>query len=153
MSPLPPHPTLPELSFLYTTRHLVLFYICTKYHQIFRRVFVLQSRYKKSNSNTRKGGNSKSKKKTKNKVVIHVCNMSSGPVLHYYQVSSKYSKGCLTYIVDTKSMHNQITKGDNAKSKKGRVVILVRNTLFSFLFLFLPCPSLSSLLSLFSLCL
>ena len=23
----------PELSFLYATRHLVLFYICTKYHQ------------------------------------------------------------------------------------------------------------------------
>ena len=43
----------------------------------------------------------------KAKVVILVCDMSSGPVLHYYQVSSKYSKECLTYIADTKSMHNQ----------------------------------------------
>ena len=29
-----PHPPIPpELSFLYTTRHLSLFYICTKHHQ------------------------------------------------------------------------------------------------------------------------
>ena len=40
-------------------------------------------------------------------VVILVCDMSSGPVLYYYQVSSKYSKECSTYIADTKSMHNQ----------------------------------------------
>ena len=28
-----PPTTLPELSFLYATFHLALFYICTKYHQ------------------------------------------------------------------------------------------------------------------------
>ena len=56
---------------------------------------MLQSRDKKSNSNTRRGDNSKSKNA---KVVILVCDMSSGPVRHYYQVSSKYSKECSTYI-------------------------------------------------------
>ena len=89
---------------------------------------MLQSRDKKSNSNTRRGDNSKSKKA---EVVILVRDMSSGPVLHYYQISSKYSKECstycrlvlffittkyhqnipksvrLSYIADTKSMHNQ----------------------------------------------
>ena len=43
----------------------------------------------------------------KAKVVILVGDMSSGPVLHYDQVSTKYSKECSTYIADTKSMHNQ----------------------------------------------
>ena len=43
----------------------------------------------------------------KAKVVILVSDMSSGPIFHYYQVSSKYSKECVTYIADTKSMHNQ----------------------------------------------
>ena len=65
---------------------------------------MLQSRDKKSNSNTRRGDNSKSKKA---EVVILVCDMSSGPVLQYYQVLSKYSKECSTYIADTKSMYNQ----------------------------------------------
>ena len=55
-----------ELSFLYATRRLVLFYISTKYHK---------------------------------------------------------SKGSLTYRADTKSMdyHSNITKGDNAKSKKAEL--------------------------------
>ena len=50
--------------------------------------------------------------------------MSSGPVLHFCQVPSKYSKGYLSYRADTKSFLNK-TKGDNSKSKKGRVVILL----------------------------
>ena len=45
-------------------------------------------------------------KKKRSKVVNRVCDMSSGPVHQYYQVSSKYSKGCSTYTADTKSMHN-----------------------------------------------
>ena len=65
---------------------------------------MLQSRDKKSNSNKRKGDNFKS---IKAEVAILVCDMSSDPVLYYYQVSSKYSKECSTYIADTKSMHNQ----------------------------------------------
>ena len=43
----------------------------------------------------------------KAEVVILVSDMSSGSVRHYYQVSSKYSKECSTYIADTKSMQNQ----------------------------------------------
>ena len=46
-------------------------------------------------------------KVNKAEVVIPVCDMSSGPVLHYYQVSSRYSKECSTYIANTKSMYNQ----------------------------------------------
>ena len=49
------------------------------------------------------------------------------PVLHFYQVSSKYSKGYSSYRVDTKSFSNK-TKGGNFKSKKARVVSLVCNT-------------------------
>ena len=41
----------------------------------------------KSSSNKTKGDNSKRKK---GRVVILVCDMLSGPVLHFYQVSSKY---------------------------------------------------------------
>ena len=72
---------------------------------------------------TKQGDHSKSKNA---RVVILVRNTSSGPILHFYQVSSKYSKGSLTYRADT--ILSNITKGDNAKSKKARVVILVRNT-------------------------
>ena len=64
---------------------------------------MLQSRDKKYDSNTRRGI---TPKVNKAKVVILVCDMLSGPVFHYYQVSSKYSKECLTYIADTKPMHN-----------------------------------------------
>ena len=51
--------------------------------------------------------------------------MLSGPVLHFCQVPLKYSKGYLSYRGVTKSSSNK-TKGDNSKSKKGRVVILVQ---------------------------
>ena len=57
----------------------------------------------KSISNKTKGDNSKSKEA---RVVILVRDTSSGPVLHLYQVSQKYSKGSLTYRADTKSMDN-----------------------------------------------
>ena len=72
--------------------------------------------------NITKGDNTKSKK---GRVVILVRNTSSGPVVHFCQVPSKYSKVYLR--VDTKSFSNK-TKGDKSKSKKGRVVILVRDT-------------------------
>ena len=68
-----------------------------------------------------KGDKTKSKK---GRVVIPVCDMSSGPVLHFCQVSSRYSKGYWSYTADTKSFSNK-TKGDNSKSKKARVVKLV----------------------------
>ena len=53
--------------------------------------------------------------------------MSSGPVLHFYQIPLKYSKGNLCYRADTKSFSNK-TKGDNSKTKKARVVNLVCDT-------------------------
>ena len=53
----------------------------------------------KSFSNKTKGDNSKSKKA---RVVNLVCNTSSRPYLHFYQVSSKYSKGYSSYRADKK---------------------------------------------------
>ena len=50
-------------------------------------------------SNITKGDNAKSKK---GRVVILVRDTSSGPVLHFYQVSSKYSKGYSSYRADKK---------------------------------------------------
>ena len=77
----------------------------------------------KSNLNTRWGDKSKSKKA---RVVILVPDTSSHPVLHIYQVSSKYSKG---YSVIERTQ-NQIKtrRGGNCKSKKAKVVILVCDT-------------------------
>ena len=70
----------PELSFLYVTLRLVLFDISTKYSEGY-------SSYRvdtKSISNRTKGGNTRSKKA---RVVILVRDMSSRPLLHFYQVS------------------------------------------------------------------
>ena len=61
----------------------------------------------KSNSNKRRGDHSKSKKAN---IVILVCSTSSHPVLHFYQLSSKYSEGYWCYRVDTKSNSN--TRGE-----------------------------------------
>ena len=77
-----------------------------------------------SNACITKGDKSKSKK---GRVVILVCDTSTGPVLHFCQVPSKYSKGYYSYRADEISISNK-TKGDNYKSKKARVVVLVRNT-------------------------
>ena len=94
--------------------------------KIFQTVFDLQSGHEingLSLSNITKGDNAKSKK---GRVVILVRDTSSGPVLHFCQVPSKYSKGYSSYRADTKSFSNK-TKGGNSKSKKGRDVILVRD--------------------------
>ena len=58
--------------------------------KIFLRVFVLQSRDKKSNSNTRWGDNYKSKK---GRVIILVCDTSSGPGLHFCHYNRNIPKG------------------------------------------------------------
>ena len=50
-------------------------------------------------SNITTGVNTKSKK---GRVVILVRDTVSGPVLHFYQVSSKYSKGYSSYRADKK---------------------------------------------------
>ena len=73
----------PELSILYPTHLLVLFYISTKYHQNIPKGIRVKERTQ-NHILTRKGGNTKSKKA---KVVFLVRDMSSCPVLHLYQVS------------------------------------------------------------------
>ena len=121
---------------MYSTHPLVLFYIFTKYHKnipkgpriikIFQRGFDLQSGHEingLSRSNITKGDNTKSKKSG---LVILVSDMSSGLVLHFCQVPSKYSKVYSSYRADTKSFFNK-TNGDNSESKKGRIVNLVCN--------------------------
>ena len=95
--------------------------------KIFQSVFDLQSGHKingLSLSNITKGDNAKSKKGI---AVILVCDMSSGPVLQFCQVLSKYSKGYSSYRPDEKFISNK-TKGDISKSKKARVVNLVCDT-------------------------
>ena len=55
--------------------------------------------------------------------------MSSGPILHSYQVLSKYFEEYSSYKADKKSISNK-TKGNISKSKKAWVVILVHHTWF-----------------------
>ena len=87
-----------ELLFLYpTSSHPVLH--LTKYHQNILKGIVSYRADTKPISNKTKGDNSKSKKAT---VVILVHDTSSCPVLHFYQVSPKYSKGYSSYRVDKK---------------------------------------------------
>ena len=110
------------LSLLYATCHLVLFYISTKYlKNIPKGLWLINGL---SLSYITKGDNAKSKK---GRVVILVPDMSSGPVVHFYQVQSKYSKGYSSNRADTKYFSNK-TKGDNSKSKKARVINLVCDT-------------------------
>ena len=73
-----------ELSFLYATRRLILFYISTKYHQNSPKGIRVTERIRNLFSNKIEGDNSKSKK---GRVVILVYDMSSCPVLIFYQVS------------------------------------------------------------------
>ena len=105
-----------ELSFLYATRHLVLFYISTKYHQNIPKGIRVTELTRNQFKNKTKGDNSKRKKA---RTVTLACDVSSRPVLHFYRILSKCSEAL-----------SNITKGDNAKSKKGSVVILVRDAFF-----------------------
>ena len=66
--------------------------------EIFQRVLSYRADMK-SFSNPTKGDNSESKKA---RVVNLVCNMSFRPDLHFYQVSSNYSKGYSRYRADKK---------------------------------------------------
>ena len=71
-------------------------------------------------------------KKTKNecppnpaRVVILVRNMSSRPVLHLYQASSKYSVGYSCYRAETRNPIQTQEGKITPKVKKAKVVILV----------------------------
>ena len=71
------------MPFLYQTCHLALFYISTKYHQNIPKDICVTD-WTQNQIQTSRGGNYKSKKA---KVIILVCDTSSHPVLHFYQVS------------------------------------------------------------------
>ena len=89
-----------ELSFLYTTHCLILFYISTFFYYVLSKPSKRYLRYRadtKSIANKTKGNNSKSKEA---KVVILVCDTLPSPVLHFYHVSSKYSEGYSSYRAD-----------------------------------------------------
>ena len=100
--------------------------------KIFHRVFDLHSQHKINGlllANITKGDKDKSKKDrvvilAHDRVFILVRGTSSGPVLHFCQVPSKYTTRYSSYRADTKSFSNK-TKGDNSKSKKGRLSCLV----------------------------
>ena len=72
-----------ELSFLYMTHRLVLFYISTKYHRNISNGIPVTEQTRNL-FQTKQGDHSKSKKA---RVAIRVRNTSSGPILHFYQVS------------------------------------------------------------------
>ena len=86
-----------ELSLLYATRRLVLFYISAMYHQNIPKSIQVTER-------TRNLFQIKQRvitpKVRKSRVVNLVCDTSSRPDLHFYQVSSKYSKGYSSYKAD-----------------------------------------------------
>ena len=69
-----------------------------------------------------KGVNAKSKK---GRVVILVHDTSSGPVLHFYQVSSKYSKGYSSYRVDKKFYADAEANGIRPKNNMSPLPSLV----------------------------
>ena len=72
-----------EMSFLYSMRCLVRFYISIKYNQnIPKGIRVIE--WTRNLLQKKKDDNSKIKK---GRVVILVCDSSSHPVLHFYQVS------------------------------------------------------------------
>ena len=99
----PPNPTRVVILISNTSsRHVLHLYQASSKYSVGYSCFRAETR---NQIQTQEGDITPKVKKAE--VVILVCDMSSGTVLHYYQVSSKYSKECLTYIADTKSMHNQ----------------------------------------------
>ena len=108
------------LSILYETLRLVLFYI-----NIFQRVLDLQSGHEikaQLLSNIAKGDNAKSKK---SRIAILVRDRSSRPVLHFYEIPSKYPEGYLNYRADIKS---------TSKTKQRDITPVVRKPELSFLY-------------------
>ena len=97
--------------------------------KIFQRVFNLQSRQKinaSSFSNITNGDNTKSKK---GRVVILERNTPSHPILHFYQIPSKYSEGYSSLRANTKSI---------LKTKQREITQEVRKSELSFLYVTHP---------------
>ena len=128
-----------ELSFLYETRRLILFYVSTKYNRNITKSIQIAERSRFFFSNKTKGDHSKSKKA---RSVNLVCDVSSRPDLHFYQVSSKYSEG-YSSLREHKKFYTDADA--DAKSKKGRVVILVCNTSSCPILHFYQVPSNNSI--------
>ena len=122
--PLPPPPPPPtakvrktELSFLYANVVPSCSTFLSSTIKIFQMIFELQSGheiYFKQN----KGNNSKSKKA---RVVILVHDTLSCPVLHFYQVSSKYSKGYSSYRLDKKFYADTDADANGIRPKKNNM--------------------------------
>ena len=87
-----------ELSFLYVTRHLVLFYNSARYHRNIPKSIRVTER----TQNLFQIKQRVITLKLERQIVIFVCHTTSGSVLHFYQVSSKYSKGYSSYRADKK---------------------------------------------------
>ena len=106
--PFPPPPTPPPTqscqNFHSCTQHVIS--LCSTFLpsiiKIFRRALCYRAETR--NQIQTKDGEITPKVK-KAEVVILVCDMSSGPVLHYYQVSSKYSQECWTHQNIPKGIH------------------------------------------------
>ena len=117
--PTPP-PTPPKLSFLLATHHLILFCISTKYHQnIVKGIQITE--WTRNETQTHEG---EITPKVRKPELSFLYATIIGLVLHFYQVSSKYAKGYSFYKADRKSNSNT-RRGDNSKSKKPKVGILV----------------------------
>ena len=68
-----------------------------------------------------KGDNAESKK---GRVAILLCDRSSHPVLHFYQIPSNYSEGYLSYRADTKSISKTKQREVTQKERKPELSFL-----------------------------
>ena len=68
-----------------------------------------------------------------------LCTEITHPVLHFYQVPSKYSEGFLSNKGDTKSISNK-TKGDNFKTLPFLLLALSLFVIFDSDYPLISCP-------------
>ena len=57
-------------------------------------------------------------------VIILLCDKSTHPVLHFYQIPSKYSEGYLSYRADLKSMSKTKQREKTPKQRKPELSLL-----------------------------
>ena len=113
-----------ELSFLYLTHHLVLFYISITYHQNIAKGIQVTEQTRNLFQTKQWETTPKVRKPELSILSQHVvlsCSTSLPSIIKIFQRVFKLQSG---HKINAESLSN-ITKGDNAKSKKGRVVILV----------------------------
>ena len=93
----------PELSFLYITHCRGLFYITLKYHDYIPKGIQVTEQTQICIKKHQRGDNWK---RIKARALIFVCDTLSWPVLHNYEISSKYSKQFSSYRADMKMFMN-----------------------------------------------